>query len=85
MPTIGALGFATALAPTAVVPNGTTELGGGGVVDAETGAAASREAPAQADTATRPSSAASAQPRAGRRPGHPVHSLMASMSWRNRA
>ena len=58
MPTIGAFGFATALAPTAVVPKGTTELGGGGSVDAETDAVASPGAA----TATRASTAASARP-----------------------
>ena len=88
MPTMGALGFATALAPIGVVPKGTTELGGGGAVDADTGAAASPET----GTAARPSTATRPQHRRTerasdpvRRPGHPVHSLMASMSWRSRA
>ncbi len=37
-PTVGALGLLSALAPMAVVPKGTTELGGGAAAAAESGA-----------------------------------------------
>ena len=78
MPTIGALAPATALAPTAVVPNGTTELTGGAAAPAGApGPAKPRQASATSGTsAARPRRAPDAGPGAG----HPVHSLTASMS-----
>ncbi len=50
MPTMGAFGLLTALAPTAVVPNGTTELTGG-VVAAPGDTGPARTSPPSASTA----------------------------------
>ena len=76
MPTIGALGLLTALAPTPVVPNGTAESGGG-VVAGAAGAAIPSAASAASSEQRRQ---AAARPQA-----HPVHWLTASMSMRSRA
>ena len=83
MPTTGALAPATALAPTAVVPKGTTELTGGAAAAAgDPGPEKPRQASATRGTsAARPRQAV----RIRARRGHPVYSFTASMSWRRRA
>ena len=53
MPTIGALGLLTALAPTPVVPNGTAESGGGVVAGAAGAAIPSAASAASASSAAR--------------------------------
>ena len=82
-PTIGALAPATALAPTAVVPKGTTELAGGAAAAAGDPRARQPDAGQRHERDQRDQAAPNPSP--GPAADHPVHSFTASISWRRRA
>src|SRR6516164_5915563 len=98
MPTMGALGLVAALAPTAVLPKGTAPFGGGLAATVPSGGAVSAAdaAPLPATGTLRPTRRTNTRaPKARRTPtiltaprrpvlssGHPVHSLIASISRR---